>query len=42
MIPLAIQWLGLHASKAGGMGSIPIQRIKIPHATWCGQIKTKS
>ena len=26
---LVVQWLGLHASTAGGMGSIPGQGIKI-------------
>ena len=31
---LAVQWLRLHASSAGGMGSIPGWRTKIPHATW--------
>ena len=31
---LAVQWLGLHASTAGGTGSIPGQGTKIPHATW--------
>ena len=38
---LAVQWLGLCASTAGGMGSIPGQETKIPHATPCGQNKTK-
>ena len=27
------------ASTAGGMGLIPAQVIKIPHAVWCGQKK---
>ena len=27
-----VQWLGLRASTAGGMGSIPGQGTKIPHA----------
>ena len=31
-IPLAAQWLGLYASPAGGMGSIPGWKNKIPHA----------
>ena len=31
---LAVQWLRLHAPSAGGMGSIPDQGTKIPHATW--------
>ena len=35
-----VQWLRLHASNAGGMGSIPGQGTKIPHAAQCGQIKT--
>ena len=29
---LAVQWLRLQASVAGGMGSIPGQGTKIPHA----------
>ena len=29
---LGVQWLGLHASTAGGMGSIPGQGTKVPHA----------
>ena len=29
---LAVQWLGLHAPTAGGMGLIPSQVTKIPHA----------
>ena len=29
---LAVQWLGLCASTAGGMGSIPGWGTKIPHA----------
>jgi len=29
---LAAQWLGLHASNAGGSGSIPGGEAKIPHA----------
>ena len=37
---LAIQWLGLRASTAGGMGSIPGQETKIPQATWRGQKET--
>ena len=27
-----VQWLKLHASTAGCLGSIPGQRTKIPHA----------
>ena len=34
---LVIYWLRFHASTAGGMGSIPDQGTKIPHATWHGQ-----
>ena len=35
---LTAQWLRLHTSIAGGMGSIPGQGTKIPNATvWCGQ-----
>ena len=30
---LAVQWLRLHASAAGGVGSIPGWGTKIPHAT---------
>ena len=29
---LAVQWLRLHASTAGGLGSIPGWVTKIPHA----------
>ena len=29
-----VQWLRLHASNAGGMGSLPSQGTKIPRATW--------
>ena len=31
---LAVQWLGLHASTAGGKGLIPGRGTKIPHAAW--------
>ena len=31
------QWLRLHAPTAVGLGSIPGQGTKIPHAVWCGQ-----
>ena len=34
---LAVQWLGLRTSTAGGMGSIPGGRTKMLEATWCGQ-----
>ena len=29
---LVVQWIGLHASTAGGTGLIPGWRTKIPHA----------
>ena len=35
---LAVQWLRLHASTAGGTGSIPGRGIKISHAVWRGNI----
>ena len=39
---LAVHWLQLNASSAGGMGSIPGGRIKILYATWHGQkVKNK-
>ena len=38
---LAVQWLRLRASNAGGEGSIPGQGTKIPHAMWWGQKKQK-
>ena len=34
---LAVQWLRLHASTAGGTGSIPVRGTKIPHAAQRGQ-----
>ena len=34
---LAVQWLRLHPSNAGGAGSIPGWGTEIPHAAWCGQ-----
>ena len=34
---LAVQWLRLHTSIAGGTGSIPGQGTKIPQAGWRGQ-----
>ena len=40
--PLVVQWLGLHASTAGGPGLIPGQGNKIPQARWCGQKKKKN
>ena len=36
---MAVQWLGLHASTAGGMGSIPGWETKIPHAKQGSQKK---
>ena len=35
-----VQWLRLHASNAGGMGSIPGQRTKIPDAVQYGEKKS--
>ena len=32
---LVVQWLGPHASTAGGVGSIPGWGNKIPHAALC-------
>ena len=29
-----VQWLRLHSCNAGGIGSIPGQGTKIPHAVW--------
>ena len=37
---LAVLWLGLRTSTAGGMGSIPGRGTKIPHAARPGQNKT--
>ena len=34
---LVVQWLGLHASTAGGMGSIPGWGTKIPQAIQCAK-----
>ena len=31
---LVVQWLRLHAPNAEGMGLIPGQGTKIPHAKW--------
>ena len=39
---MAVQWLGLHASTAGGTGLIPGQGTKIPHALWHGQKQNKT
>ena len=32
---LGVQWLGLGASRAGGVGSIPSQGTRIPHTMRC-------
>ena len=39
---LAVQWLRLHTSNAGGVGSIPGQENTIPHATVWQKIKIKN
>ena len=36
-----VQWLGLPALTAEGLGSMPGQRTKIPQAAWHGQEKKK-
>lgn len=36
---MVVQWLKLSISSAGGTGSFPSQRTKIPHAMWCGKKK---
>ena len=38
---LAVQWLRLQASTAGGVGSIPGWGNKIMHDVWCGKKKKK-
>ena len=38
---LAVQWLRLCTSNAGGAGSIPSQGTKIPHAVQCDQKQIK-
>ena len=38
---LAVQWLRLCKSIAGGMGSIPGGGTKVPHAEQCSQKKKK-
>ena len=38
---LAVQWLRLQVSNAGGKGSIPSLGTNIPHVTWHGQKKLK-
>ena len=37
-----VQWLGLYAFTAKGLGSIPGWGTKIPQAVWCGQKKKKT
>ena len=39
---LAVQWLSLRTSTAGGTGSIPSWGTKIPRVVQCGQKKKKS
>ena len=34
---LVVYWLRLHTLKTGGVGLIPGQRTRIPHAIWPGQ-----
>ena len=34
---MVVQWLGLHASTARDLGSIPGRGTKIPQAAWRGQ-----
>ena len=38
---LAVQWLGLWALIAEGMGSISGQGTNIPQVAWCGKKKKK-
>ena len=38
---LAVQWLGLHTSTAGGTGSIPGWGTRTLYAVWHGQKKKK-
>ena len=38
---LMVQWLRLHAPNAGGIGLIPGQGTKTPHAIWSGKSKKK-
>ena len=39
---LAVQWLRLCTSSAGGVGSIPCRGTRIPDATWHGQKKKEN
>ena len=41
-ISMAVQWLRLHTSVAGGMGWIPGQGPRIPHATQHGKKTPKN
>ena len=34
---LGVQWLGLRAPTAEGLGSVPGEGTKIPAAVWCDQ-----
>ena len=36
-----VQWLGLCAFTAEGLGSVPGWGTKIPQVVWCGQKKKK-
>ena len=38
---LVVQWLGLRALTAKGLGSVPARGTKVPFATWWGQKKKK-
>ena len=38
---LVVQWLGLHASTAGGMGLIPGRGTEMLCAAWCSKKKKK-
>ena len=40
-VSLALQWLGLRAFTAEGMGSIPGRGTKVPHTSWRDQKKKK-
>lgn len=33
-IPLVVHWLGLQCFHCWGLGSVPVQGSKIPHAEW--------
>ena len=36
-----VQWLGIHASTAGGPGLIPGRGTKLPQATWYAPLQRK-